>query len=91
MFALESAKTRAYEQGFHDGRKVGIEKTKEKLAEEVCQCENWGFKHGWIRALHAAEALREVGVDSALPLYQRNHFPCATFDVKKSDDEGDAE
>ena len=36
MFAMESAKERAYEKGFHEGRKVGIEKTKEKLAEEVC-------------------------------------------------------
>lgn len=36
MFAIEAAKGRAYEKGFHDGRKVGIENTKEKLADEVC-------------------------------------------------------
>ena len=57
MFALENAKGRAYEKGFHDGRKVGIEKTKEKLAEEVCRCENRGFRHGWLMASQDIEAL----------------------------------
>ena len=43
MFAIETARGVAYEKGFHDGRLVGIQKTKEKLAEEVCLYENRGF------------------------------------------------
>ena len=54
MYAKESAKGRAYEKGFHEGQKVRIEKTKEKLVEEVCRCENRGFRHGWIKASQAA-------------------------------------
>ena len=90
MFAMENAKGRAYEKGFDEGRKVGIEKTKEKLAEEVCRCENCGFRHGWIKASQAAEALRAAGIDSASPLYHSKHFPFSAFEVEKSDDEGDA-
>ena len=51
MFAVETARSVGYEKGFHDGRRVGIDKTKEKLAEEVCRCENRGFRHRWIKAL----------------------------------------
>ena len=91
MFEIEAEKTRDYEQGFHEGRKIGIQNTKEKLAEEVSRCENRGFKHGWIKALQAAEALRAAGVDSASPLYQGHNFPFATFEVEKSDDEGGTE
>ncbi|GMP23080.1 hypothetical protein CsSME_00000815 [Camellia sinensis var. sinensis] len=90
MFAIESAKTRAYEKGFHVGRKVGIEKTREKLAEEVCRCENWGFRHGWIEALKAADALRAAGVQSASPLYHRCNLPFDAYEIEKSDDEGGA-
>lgn len=36
MFAIEVAKTKSYAKGFHNSQKIGIEKTKEKLAEEVC-------------------------------------------------------
>ncbi|XP_028064078.1 uncharacterized protein LOC114267254 [Camellia sinensis] len=36
MFAIETMRAAAYEKCFHDDRKVGIQKTKEKLAEEVC-------------------------------------------------------
>ncbi|XP_028072346.1 uncharacterized protein LOC114274583 [Camellia sinensis] len=57
MFAVENVRTMGYEQGFHAGRKVGIDKTKEKLAEEVCRYENEGFRHGWIVALQDAEDL----------------------------------
>ena len=91
MFAIETARSVGYEKGFYDSWKVGIEKTKEKLAEEVCRCENRGFRHGWIKALQAAEALQEVGIESTLPLYQRHHFPFGAFEIEKSDDEGDAE
>ncbi|GMP24258.1 hypothetical protein CsSME_00001586 [Camellia sinensis var. sinensis] len=91
MFAIETDKSRAYEKGFHDGRKVEIDKTKEKLADEVCRCENRGFKHGWIKALKVADALWAAGVDSASPLYQGHHFPFLAFEVEKNDDEGDAE
>ena len=90
MFALESAKGRAYEKGFHEGRRVEIEKTKEKLAEEVCRCENRGLRHGWIKASQAAEALRVASIESASPLYHSKHFPFSAFEVEKSDDEGDA-
>ncbi|GMP44895.1 hypothetical protein CsSME_00013635 [Camellia sinensis var. sinensis] len=90
MFAIEATKWRAYEKGFHEGRKVGIEKTREKLAEEVCGCENRGFKHDWIKTLQAVEALQVAGVDSASPLYQRDRIPFSAFKVEKSDDEGDA-
>ena len=85
MFAIESVKARSYEKGFHDSRKIGIEKTKEKLAEEVYQCENCGFKHGGIKALQAA------GVDPASPLYQSYTFPFEAFDAEKIDDEGGVE
>ena len=91
MFAIEAAKTRAYEQGFHDDRKIGIQKTKEKLADEVCQCENRRFKHEWIKALQAAEALHATGVDSASLLYQGHNFPFSALEVEKSDDEGGSE
>ena len=91
MFAIETARGVAYEKGFHDGRLVGIQKTKEKLAEEVCRCENRGFKHGWIKASQATEALRASGIDSVLPLYQRNHFPFSAYEVEKSEDEGEVE
>lgn len=91
MFAIETARAAAYEKGFHDGQKVGIQKTKEKLAEEVCRCENHGFKHGWIKALHQAEALQATGLDSVSPLYQHNDFSFSAFEIEKSDDEGVAE
>ena len=39
MFVVANAKARGYEEGFHAGRKVGVEKTKDTLAEEVCRCE----------------------------------------------------
>ncbi|GMP66442.1 hypothetical protein CsSME_00026820 [Camellia sinensis var. sinensis] len=90
MFAMENAKGRAYEKGFHEGRRVGIEKTKEKLAEEVCRCKNRGFRHGWIKASQAVEALRAAGIDSASPLYHCKRFPFSAFEVEKSDDEGNA-
>lgn len=90
MFAMELANGGAYEKGFHDGRKIRIQKTKKKLAEEVCRCKNYGFKHGWIKALQAEEALRAAGIDSAFPLYQHNHFPFFAFEVEQSEDEGDA-
>ena len=90
MFALESANGRSYEKGFHEGRLVGIQKTKEKLAEEVCRCENRGFRHGWIKASQVAESLRLSGIDSASPLYHSKDFPFSAFEVEKSEDEGDA-
>lgn len=58
---------------------------KEKLAEEVCRCENHGFKHGWIKALQAA------GVDPTSLLYQSYTFPFEAFDTEMIDDEGGAE
>lgn len=81
-------RTSGYEKGFQDGLKVGIEKTKQNLAEEVCRCENRGFKHGWIKALQTEGSLKAVGIDSALPLYHRHHFPYPDFEIEKSDDEG---
>ncbi|GMP30344.1 hypothetical protein CsSME_00005052 [Camellia sinensis var. sinensis] len=90
MFAMETAKGRAYEKGFHEGQKVGIEKTKEKLAEEVYRCENRGFRHGWIKVSQAAEALRASDIDSVSPLYHSKHFLFSVFEVEKSEDEGDA-
>ena len=63
MFAIETARVAAYEKGFHDGRKIRIQKTKEKFAEEVCRCENCGFKHGWIKASQAAKILWALGID----------------------------
>ncbi|GMP24850.1 hypothetical protein CsSME_00001977 [Camellia sinensis var. sinensis] len=80
--------TSGYEKGFQDGLKVGIEKTKRDLAEEVCRCENRGFKHGWIKALQTEEALEAMGIDSASPLYHRHYFPYFDFEIEKSDDEG---
>ena len=80
--------TSSYEKGFQDGLKVGIEKTKQDLAEEVCRCENRGFKHGWIKALQTEESLEAVGIDSASPLYHRHYFPYSDFKIEKSDDEG---
>ncbi|KAF5933031.1 hypothetical protein HYC85_029202 [Camellia sinensis] len=85
MFAIESAKVRSYEKGFHDGRKIRIDKTKEKLDEEVCRCENREFKHGWIKTLQVAS------VDPTSPLYQSYTFPFEAFDAEKSDDEEGAE
>lgn len=85
MFAIEAAKNMSYEKGFHDGWRIGIDKTKEKLADEVCRCENRGFKHGWIKALQA------VGVDSASPLYQKYTLPFEAFDAEKTNDEDRAE
>ena len=84
MFAIESTKARSYEKGFHEGQKIGIEKMKEKLAEEICRCENRGFKHGWTKALQAA------GVDPASPLYQSYTFPFKAFEAEKTNDEGGA-
>ncbi|XP_028062968.1 uncharacterized protein LOC114266278 [Camellia sinensis] len=45
MFTIGTARDAAYEKGFHNGQLIGIQKTKEKLTEEVCQSENRGFKH----------------------------------------------
>ncbi|GMP58122.1 hypothetical protein CsSME_00021908 [Camellia sinensis var. sinensis] len=90
MFAIKSAKTRAYEKGFHEGRKVGIEKTREKLTEEVCRCENREFLHGWIEALKAADTLRAAGVQLASPLYHHRNLPFDAYEIEKSDDEGGA-
>ena len=81
-------RTSSYEKRFQDGLKVGIEKTKQDLAEEVCRCENRGFKHGWIKALQTEEALEAVGIDSASPLYHRHYFSYSDFEIEKSDDEG---
>ncbi|GMP69639.1 hypothetical protein CsSME_00028824 [Camellia sinensis var. sinensis] len=81
-------RTSSYEKGFQNGLKVGIEKTKQDLAEEVCRCENRGFKHDWIKALQTEEALEAVGIDSASPLYHHHYFPCSDFEIEKSDDEG---
>ncbi|GMP21723.1 hypothetical protein CsSME_00000039 [Camellia sinensis var. sinensis] len=81
MIAKEGIRTRAYEEGFFDGRKIGIEKTMEKLADDVCQYENRGFKHGWIKALQVA------GIDSASLLYQNYKVPFEVYDTEKKDDE----
>ncbi|XP_028091552.1 chromatin-remodeling ATPase INO80-like [Camellia sinensis] len=91
MFAIETARITTYEKGFHDGRKIKIQKTKEKLAEEVCRCENRGFKHGWIKALQQAESLRAAGLNLAFPLHQQNDLPVSAFEIEKSDDEQDDE
>ena len=91
MFAMENARTVGYEKGFHNDRRVGIDKTKEKLTEEVCRCENRGFRHGWIKALQALKAFQGAGVESALSLYHRRDFPFNAFKIEKSDDEGDTE
>lgn len=80
-FAKEAIRTQACEEGFFDGQTIGIEKTNEKLAEDVCRCENHGFKHGWVRALW------DVGVDSASPLYKEYKFPFKAFDAEKTNDE----
>ena len=69
MFAVANARAKGYEEGFHAGRKIGIDKTKKTLTEEVCRCENRGFKHGWLTALQAAEALWAAGVDSERPTW----------------------
>ena len=76
-----------YESGYQDGLKAGIKKAKTDLAEEVCRCENRGFKHGWIKALQTVEALGSVGINSASPLYHRHYLPYPEFEIEKSDDE----
>ncbi|GMP48443.1 hypothetical protein CsSME_00015790 [Camellia sinensis var. sinensis] len=80
-------RTSGYEKGFQDGLKVGIEKSKRDLAEEVCRCENRGFKHGWIKALQTEKALEAVGIDSTSPLYHRHYLPYSDFEIERSDDE----
>ena len=91
MFAVENARPLGYEKGFNDGRRVGIDKTKEKLAEEVCRCENRGFRHGWIKVLQASKALQGTGAEWASPLYHCHDFLFDAFVIEISDDEGDAE
>ncbi|GMP98273.1 hypothetical protein CsSME_00046226 [Camellia sinensis var. sinensis] len=51
IFAYKAVKPRAYDKGFFEGRKVSIEKTIKKLADDVCCYKNCGFKHGWLKVL----------------------------------------